>query len=251
MENGDEAVTEGMDKVLGTADRRLGFDEINKTRDYIAQKFKAVRDAVRSIAAGGTGASTASGARANLAVPETAVAGLKFTSPGFGRLSYQAPGVAFPTEIAIAGSYASQASLDSVKAGLDSVRAGVMSPDIYNRGTSGSWRSLAVQADGILAQTASARRFKENIEPLDVTDEQLNELALVAFDWIADGTPDVGVIADDVEHVLPWAVFHDENGIILGVHYDRIALAFLPVMQRLLARVTDLEAVIRDASATE
>lgn len=244
MANGDEAVTEGMDKVLGTADRRLGYDEINKTRDYIAQKFKAIRDAIRSVATGGTGASTAAGARTNLAVPETAVAGLKFTSPGFGRISFEAPGVAYPTEIAIAGSYASQAALDSVK-------AGVMSTDIYNRATSGSWRSLAVQADGILAQTASARRFKENIEPLDVTDEQLTELALVAFDWIADGTPDVGVIADDVEQVLPWAVFHDENGIILGVHYDRLALAFLPVVQRLLARVAALEAVIRDASATE
>lgn len=36
MANGDAAAAAGMDLVSGTADRRLGYDEINKTRDYIA-----------------------------------------------------------------------------------------------------------------------------------------------------------------------------------------------------------------------
>lgn len=36
MANGDAAAAAGMDVVPGTADRRQGYDEINKTRDYIA-----------------------------------------------------------------------------------------------------------------------------------------------------------------------------------------------------------------------
>lgn len=40
MASGDDAAAAGMDKVAGGAPRRLGYDEINKTRDYIAQRAK-------------------------------------------------------------------------------------------------------------------------------------------------------------------------------------------------------------------
>jgi len=36
MANGDNAAAAGMDIVPGTAQVRLGYDEINKTRDYVA-----------------------------------------------------------------------------------------------------------------------------------------------------------------------------------------------------------------------
>lgn len=38
MANGDAAAAAGMDIVLETDDRRMGYDEINKTRDYIAEQ---------------------------------------------------------------------------------------------------------------------------------------------------------------------------------------------------------------------
>ncbi|MFN3948008.1 hypothetical protein [Microbacterium sp.] len=47
MANGEQAVSAGMDVVLGTDDRRQGYDEDNKTRDYIATR------AVRNYNAGG------------------------------------------------------------------------------------------------------------------------------------------------------------------------------------------------------
>lgn len=62
MPNGDDALAAGMDVVLGTEDIRNSYDEINKTRDYIAQRTSAVTPVLK----GGTGATTASGARANL-----------------------------------------------------------------------------------------------------------------------------------------------------------------------------------------
>jgi len=42
MPNGDQAAAAGMDIVPGTAKRSLGYDEINKTRDYIAQFFNSI-----------------------------------------------------------------------------------------------------------------------------------------------------------------------------------------------------------------
>jgi|GEM_PF-1117127 len=64
MANGDAALAAGMAIVAGTADRRMGYDEINKTRDYIAQRTSTVTP----VAKGGTGATTAAAARANLDV---------------------------------------------------------------------------------------------------------------------------------------------------------------------------------------
>jgi hypothetical protein len=40
MANGDNAAAAGMDVVPGTAKVRLGYDEINKSRDYVANYAK-------------------------------------------------------------------------------------------------------------------------------------------------------------------------------------------------------------------
>ncbi len=37
MAYGDDAIAQGMDVVLPTDDRRVGYDEINKSRDYTAR----------------------------------------------------------------------------------------------------------------------------------------------------------------------------------------------------------------------
>src|SRR5690606_23793059 len=68
MANGDAAAAAGMDVLTGNEDRRLGYDEINKTRDYIADRTSEVTP----IAKGGTGATTAAAARINLGIPEIA-----------------------------------------------------------------------------------------------------------------------------------------------------------------------------------
>lgn len=138
----------------------------------------------------------------------------------------------------------SQGEVDAaVNGAVSGVYGGSLSPAIFDRGTSGQWRSLAVQQNGVLAQTASARRFKENIEPLDVTDEQLAGIRTVTFDWIESGDHDFGVIADEVADAgLEHFVTRTEDGEIQGVHYERLALALLPVVQRLVNRVTELEA---------
>lgn len=63
MANGDEATAAGMDVVDGfTADHRLGYDEINKTRDYIAaatplshRQIDGVNSVARTVIQSGTG----------------------------------------------------------------------------------------------------------------------------------------------------------------------------------------------------
>lgn len=66
MAVGDDAAAAGYSLVSGTAGLVKDGDlEMNRTRDYIAQ-VKALIEAVWPISKGGTGASTAAGARTNL-----------------------------------------------------------------------------------------------------------------------------------------------------------------------------------------
>lgn len=70
MAIGDDAAAAGFALVpdTGTAGEvRFGAQEINRTRDYVAQ-VKALILSIWPIARGGTGASTASGARVNLGI---------------------------------------------------------------------------------------------------------------------------------------------------------------------------------------
>lgn len=236
MAIGDDALADGMDLVSGTAQANTIDTEINKTRDYIVQRIVAKIAALwpLPINKGGTGQTTAAGALAALSAWGNSGAVAPGQVPRIGwngaRLQYDVPGYA-------SGQIANLTDIPSGSTAYD----GYLNPAIYGRGVVGSWRSLAIQSDGTLAHTASARRFKTEIAPLDITDEQLAQLELVEFDWIADGSHDVGLIADDVAEVLPWAVFHDDNGLVLGIHYERLALALLPTVQRLVERVTELE----------
>lgn len=71
MAIGDDAAAAGFSLVNGTTGLvKDGDDEMNRTRDYIAQ-VKALIKAVWAISDGGTGATTAAGARTNLGIPGT------------------------------------------------------------------------------------------------------------------------------------------------------------------------------------
>ena len=54
--------------------------------------------------------------------------------------------------------------------------------------------------------TSSDRKLKENITPVENALDKVKQLNGVEFDWKKDGTKSAGVIAQDVEKVLPQAV---------------------------------------------
>lgn len=83
---------------------------------------------------------------------------------------------------------------------------------------------VGVDANGKLGTTASSRRFKHDIKPMDKSSEAILALKPATFHYKNDtrGTPQFGLIAEEVAEVNPDLVVHDKNGEILSVRYDQV-----------------------------
>lgn len=69
----------------------------------------------------------------------------------------------------------------------------------------------------------SSRRFKRNIR----THGRLGPVRLVSWQWRQDGTPGLGVIAEELAQARPDLVAYDAAGAPLGVYYGRLFAEYL------------------------
>jgi Chaperone of endosialidase len=83
---------------------------------------------------------------------------------------------------------------------------------------------VVVDANGQLGTAASSARFKQEIKPMDKTSEAILALKPVSFQYKSDakGTPQFGLIAEDVAKVNSDLVVRDRNGEIYSVRYEAV-----------------------------
>jgi len=93
--------------------------------------------------------------------------------------------------------------------------------------------------------TASDIKLKTDISVVDNALEKIEQLDGVEFTWIKNGERSAGVIAQDVQEVLPQAVkeVNDLNGddTHLTVKYDALHALLIEAVKELSARVKELE----------
>jgi len=86
--------------------------------------------------------------------------------------------------------------------------------------------SVLVNSAGKLGTTTSSQRFKEEIKPMDKASEALFALKPVAFHYKKQidptGTPQLGLVAEEVEKVNPELVVRDKEGKAYSVRYDQV-----------------------------
>ena len=84
--------------------------------------------------------------------------------------------------------------------------------------------AVVVDENGQLGTVASSARFKKNIKPMDKTSEAILGLKPVSFQYRSDskGTPQFGLIAEEVAKVNPDLVVRNSNGEIYSVRYDQV-----------------------------
>jgi hypothetical protein len=104
----------------------------------------------------------------------------------------------------------------------------------------------------------SSARFKEAIKPMDKASEAILALQPVTFRYKpeldAEGIPQFGLIAEDVEKVNPDLVVRDENGDLSGVRYEAVSAMLLNEFLKEHRKVQEQEAMIaqlkKDLQAT-
>jgi hypothetical protein len=92
--------------------------------------------------------------------------------------------------------------------------------------TTGNPNAVPVLIDSVgqLGTASSSRRFKKEIKSMDRASEAILALKPVTFHYKSDatGTPQFGLIAEEVAEVNPDLVVRDETGEIYTVRYDAV-----------------------------
>ena len=97
--------------------------------------------------------------------------------------------------------------------------------------------------DDITAFYSSDENLKDNVELIPNAVEKVKQIKGVSFDWNDKSKHrghDVGVIAQDIEKVLPELVVTRENG-FKAVKYDRLVALLIQVNKELIERIEKLE----------
>jgi hypothetical protein len=130
--------------------------------------------------------------------------------------------------------------------------SGLNSLDVHSRIVTGSgaYTSTYTNAAGQMGQVPSSARFKRDVEPATVDVAAVLAVQLVTFRYINavenlgdEAAIEWGVIAEEIDALgLTWLVVYDDEGRPLGVHYERLAVALLGVVQDHERRLVELEA---------
>lgn len=198
MAIGDDAAAAGYPLVAGTANRRLGYEEINKTRDLIAQLK--------------TWASTTFVTLATLASD-------------------------YMSRAELTAGYYPRADIDFIHSGAHStllVKSDGPSATAYGRSaTGGGWFPVYMNNALQFMRSTSSRRYKTQERPLTLDPARI--LAMVPTTYHRKGQPrgtrELGLIAEDLAaldlpHIVSWGKDAQGNEVPEAVRYEQV----LPVM---------------------
>ena len=105
---------------------------------------------------------------------------------------------------------------------------------------------VLIDSAGQLGTAGSSRRFKKEIKPMEEASEVILSLKPVTFHYKSDktGTPQFGLIAEEVAGVSPDLVVRDKNGEIYTVRYDAVNAMLLNEFLKEHRKVEEQQATI-------
>ena len=117
---------------------------------------------------------------------------------------------------------------------FDSLGIGTAAP-----GTAGEIRATG----DIIAYYSSDQRLKDNITPISDAVNKLNQIGGYEFDWNSNSSHsghDVGVIAQEIEKVLPEVVTTRDNG-YMAVRYEKIVALLIQAVKEQQLQIDELK----------
>ncbi|MGE5213120.1 MAG: tail fiber domain-containing protein [Nitrospirota bacterium] len=117
---------------------------------------------------------------------------------------------------------------------------------------SGATLPVIVSNDGQLGTVASSKRYKKDIATMDKVSDSILSLRPVTFHYKADtaGTPQFGLIAEEVAKVDPALVLPDKDGKPYTVRYDAVNAMLLNEFLKEHKRVEAQQVTITELKST-
>ena len=98
-------------------------------------------------------------------------------------------------------------------------------------------------SDDIIAFASSDERLKDNVTPIGSALSKINQIGGYEFDWNSDSSHsghDVGVIAQEIEKVLPEVVVDRDTG-YKAVRYDKIVALLIQAVKEQQLQIDELK----------
>ena len=115
-------------------------------------------------------------------------------------------------------------------------------------GTAVTGVAVRVSSSGQLGTAPSSERFKDEIKPMDKASEAILALKPVSFRYKhevdPEGTPQFGLVAEEVEKVNPALVACDAQGKVYTVRYEAVNAMLLNEFLKQHRNVQELEATV-------
>ena len=121
--------------------------------------------------------------------------------------------------------------------------------DVYGVTTqNGTTAPVVVSADGQLGTVASSERFKKDIATMETASEVILSLRPVTFHYKTDatGTPQFGLIAEEVAKVNPALVLPDKEGKPYTVRYEAVNAMLLNEFLKEHREVAELKSTVAE-----
>ena len=117
---------------------------------------------------------------------------------------------------------------------------------------SGLAASVVVSNNGQLGTVASSERFKKDIATMEKASDAILSLRPVTFHYKTDtkGTPQFGLIAEEVAKVNPALVLPDKEGKPFTVRYDAVNAMLLNEFLKEHRTVQELKSIVAKQEAT-
>jgi Chaperone of endosialidase len=108
--------------------------------------------------------------------------------------------------------------------------------------------AVVIDSAGQLGTMSSSARFKKAIKPMDKASEAILALKPVTFEYKSDtkGTPQFGLIAEDVARVNPDLVVRDRTGEIYTVRYEAVNAMLLNEFLKAHHQLQDLKGIVAE-----
>ena len=138
---------------------------------------------------------------------------------------------------------------DTIRIGRPAIQNRIFIAGI-RRVTTGVANAVPVLIDsaGQLGTMSSSLLFKKEIKPMDRASEAILALKPVTFHYKSDktGTPQFGLIAEEVAEVNPDLVVRDENGEVYTVRYDAVNAMLLNEFLKEHREVAELKSTVAE-----